>query len=300
MTGPTVEMPADTKSEPSTDGPLIVACLRISDLRPAVDPLNGAVTRDRLGVGLSPADAAGLEHALRIADAWSGRVVAVCVGPASVDPVLREVAALGVAVVRVPLGDEGDGHRYVAELAEDERGLARTLAAAIAPFGLPELVVCGDRSVDRGSGALPAYLAVELGAAQALGLVALEPVDGERMLVANATGCSSIYSGTFPTTPYCVSKEGRGPAWANSLFEDNAEYGYGMRLAVDANRKLLRHAVDSLLAAGTDKNLEAALKKCLDLWDNHGDDAQIAAEAVKKLIPGVLKSAPVEKQAIIK
>ena len=184
MTGPTVEMPADTKSEPSTDGPLIVACLRISDLRPAVDPLNGAVTRDRLGVGLSPADAAGLEHALRIADAWSGRVVAVCVGPASVDPVLREVAALGVAVVRVPLGDEGDGHRYVAELAEDERGLARTLAAAIAPFGLPELVVCGDRSVDRGSGALPAYLAVELGAAQALGLVALEPVDGERMLVA--------------------------------------------------------------------------------------------------------------------
>ena len=118
MTGPTVEMPADTKSEPSTDGPLIVACLRISDLRPAVDPLNGAVTRDRLGVGLSPADAAGLEHALRIADAWSGRVVAVCVGPASVDPVLREVAALGVAVVRVPLGDEGDGHRYVAELAE--------------------------------------------------------------------------------------------------------------------------------------------------------------------------------------
>ena len=184
MTGPTVEMPADTKSEPSTDGPLIVACLRISDLRPAVDPLSGAVTRDRLGVGLSPADAAGLEHALRIADAWSGRVVAVCVGPASVDPVLREVAALGVAVVRVPLGDEGDGHRYVAELAEDERGLARTLAAAIAPFGLPELVVCGDRSVDRGSGALPAYLAVELGAAQALGLVALEPVDGERILVA--------------------------------------------------------------------------------------------------------------------
>ena len=123
---------------------------------------------------------------------------------------------------------------------------------------------------------------------------------GERMLVANATGCSSIYSGTFPTTPYCVSKEGRGPAWANSLFEDNAEYGYGMRLAVDANRKLLRHAVDSLLAAGTDKNLEAALKKCLELWGNPGDDAQGAAEAVKKLIPGVLKSAPAEKQALLR
>jgi len=160
------------------DGPLVVACLRISDLRPAVDPLDGAVTRDRLGVGLSPSDATGLEYALRIAQAWSARVVAICVGPASVEPVLREVAALGVAVVRVPLGDEGDGHRYVAELVEDERGLARMLVAAITPFGPPDLVVCGDRSVDRGTGALPAYLAHELGVAQALGLVSVEPVAG--------------------------------------------------------------------------------------------------------------------------
>jgi electron transfer flavoprotein beta subunit len=99
------------------------------------------------------------------------------VGPESVEPVLREVAALGVAVVRVPLGDEGDGHRYVGELVEDERGLARTLIAALAPYGVPDLVLCGDRSVDRGTGALPAYLAHELGAAQALGLVALAPAD---------------------------------------------------------------------------------------------------------------------------
>ncbi len=158
--------------------PLVVACLRISDLRPTVDPLEGTVTRDRLGVGLSPADAAALEHALRIADTWSGRVVAVCVGPVSVEPVLRDVAGRGVTVVRVPLGDEGDGHRYVGELVEDERDLARTLAAAIAPFGRPDLVVCGDRSVDRGTGALPAFLAHELGAAQALGLVAVVPTDG--------------------------------------------------------------------------------------------------------------------------
>ncbi len=73
-------------------GPLVVACLRISDLRPSVDPLEGTVTRDRLGVGLSPADAAALEHALRIAGSWGGRVVALCVGPASVEPVLRDVA----------------------------------------------------------------------------------------------------------------------------------------------------------------------------------------------------------------
>ena len=123
---------------------------------------------------------------------------------------------------------------------------------------------------------------------------------GERMIVANATGCSSIYSGTFPTTPYCVGKDGRGPAWANSLFEDNAEYGLGMRLAVDSNRKQLRFTIERLLAAGTDKNLEAALKKCLELWGGNGDDAQTAAVAVKKLIPGALKSAQAEKQAMLR
>jgi electron transfer flavoprotein beta subunit len=173
--------PVPPPSEPP--GPLVVACLRISDLRPSVDPLDGSVTRDRLGVGLSPADAAALEHALRIAEAWSGRVVAVCAGPASIEPVLRDVAALGAAVVRIPLGDEGDGHRYVGELVEDEHGLARTLVAALAPFGPPDLVVCGDRSVDRGTGALPAYLAHELGAAQALGLVTLDVADGDRRTV---------------------------------------------------------------------------------------------------------------------
>ena len=56
---------------------------------------------------------------------------------------------------------------------------------------------------------------------------------GERLLIANATGCSSIYGGNLPTTPYTVNQQGRGPAWSNSLFEDNAEFGLGMRLAVD-------------------------------------------------------------------
>ena len=56
---------------------------------------------------------------------------------------------------------------------------------------------------------------------------------GDRLIIANATGCSSIYGGNLPTTPYTVNKDGRGPAWANSLFEDNAEFGLGLRLAVD-------------------------------------------------------------------
>ncbi len=60
---------------------------------------------------------------------------------------------------------------------------------------------------------------------------------GDRMYIANATGCSSIWGGSAPSTPYTVNKEGKGPAWANSLFEDNAEYGYGMYLAQDHMRK---------------------------------------------------------------
>jgi len=70
---------------------------------------------------------------------------------------------------------------------------------------------------------------------------------GDRMIIANATGCSSIYGGTFPTVPYTKDKKGKGPAWANSLFEDNGEYGFGMRLAVDANRGQLLYNVNEVL-----------------------------------------------------
>jgi pyruvate-ferredoxin/flavodoxin oxidoreductase len=73
---------------------------------------------------------------------------------------------------------------------------------------------------------------------------------GDRALIANATGCSSIYGGNLPTTPYAADREGRGPAWANSLFEDNAEFGYGMRLSVDAHsaeaKRLLRGLASEL------------------------------------------------------
>jgi pyruvate-ferredoxin/flavodoxin oxidoreductase len=74
---------------------------------------------------------------------------------------------------------------------------------------------------------------------------------GDRLLVANATGCSSIYGGNLPTTPYTVNREGRGPAWANSLFEDNAEFGLGLRLGVDA---LTREARQLLGQRAVDDN----------------------------------------------
>jgi pyruvate-ferredoxin/flavodoxin oxidoreductase len=69
---------------------------------------------------------------------------------------------------------------------------------------------------------------------------------GDRALIANATGCSSIYGGNLPTTPYSVNKEGRGPAWSNSLFEDNAEFGMGMRLAVDKQKEYAEELVQRL------------------------------------------------------
>ena len=69
---------------------------------------------------------------------------------------------------------------------------------------------------------------------------------GERLLIANATGCSSIYGGNLPTTPYTANAAGRGPAWSNSLFEDNAEFGLGMRLAIDQQMQYARHLVRQL------------------------------------------------------
>ena len=69
---------------------------------------------------------------------------------------------------------------------------------------------------------------------------------GDRMLIANATGCSSIYGGNLPTTPYCKNPEGRGPTWNNSLFEDNAEFGLGMRVAIDKQMEHARELVTSL------------------------------------------------------
>jgi len=114
---------------------------------------------------------------------------------------------------------------------------------------------------------------------------------GDRMIIANATGCSSIFGGTFPTIPYCKNKQGQGPTWANSLFEDNAEYGFGMRLAVDANRKQLVYNIEKLLKAGTTPELTQALQKSRQLWDSVDEEAKEAAKAVKQALPKALKLA---------
>jgi pyruvate-ferredoxin/flavodoxin oxidoreductase len=83
---------------------------------------------------------------------------------------------------------------------------------------------------------------------------------GDRMVVANATGCSSIYGGNLPTTPWTANQEGRGPAWSNSLFEDNAEFGLGMRVAIDKQTEYARELLDSLKAQLPQTLVDALLK----------------------------------------
>ncbi len=97
---------------------------------------------------------------------------------------------------------------------------------------------------------------------------------GDRMAVANATGCSSIYGGSAPVCPYTTNAAGHGPAWANSLFEDNAEYGYGFNLAFSQRRDMLADKVKAALAAGVD----GALKAAMEGWLEGMDDADKSRE----------------------
>lgn len=118
---------------------------------------------------------------------------------------------------------------------------------------------------------------------------------GDRMIIANATGCSSIWGGTFPTIPYCENKDGRGPAWANSLFEDNAEYGFGMKLAEFANRRQLKHNSEAYIEKGNDKELVSLLKKVLDHWDDTDQEMRDTVEKIKKALYNTLPSKETEK-----
>lgn len=105
---------------------------------------------------------------------------------------------------------------------------------------------------------------------------------GDRMIVANATGCSSIYGGSAPTCPYTVNKQGHGPAWANSLFEDNAEFGFGMNLATTHRRERLADLIRQLAEGCGDE-----VKAICNAWLENRDDA----EGSRKAAPAVVKMA---------
>jgi electron transfer flavoprotein beta subunit len=168
---------------PGGPAPVVAVCVRPTDPRPHVDPLTAAVEHDPAAPVLPAAEAAALELGLRLGEQWSARVVVLSLAGPEADAVLGELAALGADVLRVEAGARAGAGGPAAPtptpglgaLALDQRSEARALAAAIAGLGPVRLVLCGDRSPERGTGELPAFLAYELGLPQALGLVRLGP-----------------------------------------------------------------------------------------------------------------------------
>ena len=110
---------------------------------------------------------------------------------------------------------------------------------------------------------------------------------GDKMFIANATGCSSIWGGSAPATPYTVNKAGHGPAWENSLFEDNAEFGMGMCLAQKAVRGRLAELTEKLIASNANAALKEAAQKWLDTMDDRAANDQPAKDYIAALEYGV-------------
>ena len=105
---------------------------------------------------------------------------------------------------------------------------------------------------------------------------------GDHMLIANATGCSSIWGGSAPSTPYCTDCDGRGPAWANSLFEDNAEYGFGMHLGI----KQIRNKIQDLMEELIELNVNEELNEILKNWIENREDTPATKDAYGALVTG--------------
>jgi len=105
---------------------------------------------------------------------------------------------------------------------------------------------------------------------------------GDRMMIANATGCSSIYGGSAPSTPYCANKDGHGPAWANSLFEDNAEYGYGMAIGVRQIRDRIERFMNEAMEQVSTETREA-FRRWIDTRENSGESKEASKAVVKAL-----------------
>jgi len=117
---------------------------------------------------------------------------------------------------------------------------------------------------------------------------------GDRMMVANATGCSSIYGGSAPSTPYCMNKEGHGPAWANSLFEDNAEYGLGMLVGVDKMRQRIHEKMTAVM-----NDVAPETKVVFQEWIDNMANSEASKVASEKVLAALKKEKhPVTKDIL--
>jgi pyruvate-ferredoxin/flavodoxin oxidoreductase len=116
---------------------------------------------------------------------------------------------------------------------------------------------------------------------------------GDRMMIANATGCSSIWGASAPSMPYCKDENGRGPSWANSLFEDNAEYGLGMAIGVRQMRDKIQDSMEALLA----KDIPAEMKEAFENWIATKNDGAVSREASEKVLAAIENAASLHGEA---
>ena len=121
---------------------------------------------------------------------------------------------------------------------------------------------------------------------------------GDRMIVANATGCSSIWGGSAPSTPYTVNKQGKGPAWANSLFEDNAEFGYGLMLGTEQRRAKVAALVQGLIDSdATAPELKAACEAWMAAKDQ-GEGSKAPSAALEKQLEATMAAGGAAAEAV--
>ena len=163
---------------------VIVAALSWSWRETEVDPLTGAVRANLRDRGPNASELAALEHALRLAERWDARVFAASVAPAEADEMLRGALAAGAAqALRVEPAGWMARPRPVGLVGGDQQSAIALAEAIRRHYGVPDLVLCGDLATDRATGSFPAFLAASLGAAQALGCVRMEPLDGRAVRV---------------------------------------------------------------------------------------------------------------------
>jgi pyruvate-ferredoxin/flavodoxin oxidoreductase len=192
-------------------------------------------------------DLRGLEYVLQVAPedcTGCGLCVEVCPAKNKAAPRRK---AINLAPQRPLREAESERFRFFLGLPEVDRARVTRVDAKGSQFFQPLFEFSGACA---GCGETP-YIKL------------LTQLFGDRLMIANATGCSSIYGGNLPTTPYTANGEGRGPAWANSLFEDNAEFGLGLRLAVDQQRRQARELVVRL-SGGLGEELAAGLLAGVD------------------------------------
>ena len=169
---------------------------------------------------------------------------------------------------QMPVRDrEADNYRFFLDLPEPDRTAVRKLDVKGSQFCLPLFEYSGACA---GCGETP-YVKL------------MSQLFGDRALIANSTGCSSIYGGNLPTTPYSVNDEGRGPAWSNSLFEDNAEYGFGMRLACNFHAARARSLLKLLAGELGDEAVEAIIASTQITETDYRQQRRRIAELKRKL-----------------